>query len=115
MISAEMAADNWPLMEKARCLTERAPSMGVHTHLVRKMCVQAAKRFGLKLASRVPATCGGPECFLSEPFRWCAQMGLALTAIFAVKASSSSVWVPEAQLVPLLSQGACCALSCVVI
>ena len=81
MISAEMAADNWPLMEKARCFAERAPSMGVHTHLVRKICVQAAKRFGLKLASPVPSTCGRPECFLSDPFRWCAQPGLALAAI----------------------------------
>ena len=74
MLSAELAAANWPLVEKVWLLTTR-PSMVLleHVHVTVQGCaLQAAKRFGLKLASPVPATCGHFDCALSDPFTWSA-------------------------------------------
>ena len=39
--------------------------------------LQAAKRFGLNLASPVPATCGNYDCALSDPFTWYATSPLS--------------------------------------
>ena len=78
IVTAELAAAVWPLVEQVRTSTQHCKHCWVpQTPRKNRPCVhvQVAEHYNLSIISPAPARCSHDDCWDFNPFVWCGERG----------------------------------------